>query len=96
MGDRSIEEGDHSILGLESTLNGTWKGQYVEFEGGMAVEFVKPLQAYLKLAGIEGDLELVKQYRLKKPNASQSLANIDAWQYHVELVTTIRNRALTM
>jgi YidC/Oxa1 family membrane protein insertase len=92
VGDRSIEEGDQSILGLESTLNGTWRGQYVEFDGGMAVEFVKPLQAYLKLAGIEGDLELVKQYRLMKPTASQNLTNIEAWQYHVELVTTIRNR----
>ena len=92
VGDRSIEEGDQSILGLESTLNGTWAGRYVEYEGGMAVEFVKPLSAYLKLAGVEGDLELVKQYRLKKPTASQNLNDVDTWQYHVELVTTIRNR----
>lgn len=92
VGDRSIEEGDQSILGLESTLNGTWTGRYVEYDGGMAVEFTKPLSAYLKLAGVEGDLELVKQYRLKKPTNTQNLTDVDAWQYHVELVTTVRNR----
>jgi YidC/Oxa1 family membrane protein insertase len=93
IGKLAIEEGDQTIPGLEETLNGTWQGRYVEYEGGMAVEFVKPLGAFLKLAGEEADLELIKQYRLKKPTRGQSLENIEAWQYHVELVTTIRNRS---
>lgn len=89
---KEIVEGDESILGLESTLRGTWQAAPLEVPGGMGVEFRLPLSAELKFAGIDAQLELVKQYRLlKAPEATKSPVSADDWQYHLELTTIVRN-----
>jgi len=86
-----LQEGDRTILGLEKTLQGQWGVKPLEVEDGMGVEFSMPMGAHLKLAGIDANLELVKQYRLKKRLPSASLATPDDWQYHLELSTLVRN-----
>jgi YidC/Oxa1 family membrane protein insertase len=90
--EKSIEEGDTSLVGLESIFTGTWQGQYIEVDGGMGVQFTKPLAPLLKLAEIDADLELVKEYRLRKPNTGGNEADMETWRYHIELKTTIRNK----
>ena len=88
---KEIVDGEVSILGLESTLDGTWEASVIPVEGGMGIEFRMPLGTQLKLAGIDADLELVKQYRLLKAPDSKSPATADQWQYHLELTTIVRN-----
>jgi YidC/Oxa1 family membrane protein insertase len=88
---KEIAEGDRSILGLESTLNGTWEASEIPVQGGMGVEFRLPVGTQLKFAGIDANLELVKQYRLLKGPESGSAATADQWQYHLELTTIVRN-----
>lgn len=88
---KEIGEGDRAIPGLESTLNGTWEASEIPVEGGMGVEFRLPLGTQLKFAGIDANLELVKQYRLLKATDTKSPATPDQWQYHLELTTIVRN-----
>jgi len=88
---KEIVEGDNAILGLESTLNGTWQAAEIPVEGGMGIEFRLPLATQLKFAGIDANLELVKQYRLLKAPESKSPTTPDQWQYHLELKTIVRN-----
>ena len=57
----------------------------------MGVEFRLPLKNQLKIAGIDGELELVKQYRLRKAGAVSDRKTVDDWQYHLELTTLVRN-----
>jgi YidC/Oxa1 family membrane protein insertase len=49
------------------------------------------LGTQLKFAGIDANLELVKQYRLLKAPSGNSPATADQWQYHLELTTIVRN-----
>ena len=88
---KEIVEGDSAILGLESTLNGTWDASEIPVDGGMGVEFRLPLVTQLKFAGIDANLELVKQYRLLKAPETKSPSTADQWQYHLELTTIVRN-----
>lgn len=88
---KEIVDGEVSILGLESSLDGTWEASEIPVEGGMGIEFRLPFGAQLKLAGIDANLELVKQYRLLKAPESKSPTTADQWQYHLELTTIVRN-----
>ena len=88
---KDLLDGDRSIIGLESILEGTWESQEIAVEGGMGVEFRLPLKNQLKIAGIDGELELVKQYRLRKAGAVSDRKTVDDWQYHLELTTLVRN-----
>lgn len=88
---KEIVEGDSTILGLESTLNGTWEAAELPVEGGMGIEFRLPLGAQLKYAGIDANLELVKQYRLLKAPETNAPTTPEQWQYHLELTTIVRN-----
>jgi YidC/Oxa1 family membrane protein insertase len=88
---KEIVDGEASILGLESTLDGTWEASEIPVEGGMGIEFRLPFGTQLKLAGIDANLELVKQYRLLKAPQTQSPTTPDQWQYHLELTTIVRN-----
>ncbi|MFM9062540.1 MAG: YidC/Oxa1 family insertase periplasmic-domain containing protein, partial [Pirellula sp.] len=88
---KEIVDGEVSILGLESSLDGTWEASEIPVEGGMGIEFRLPFGTQLKLAGIDANLELVKQYRLLKAPESKSPTTADQWQYHLELTTIVRN-----
>ncbi|MFM7515672.1 MAG: YidC/Oxa1 family insertase periplasmic-domain containing protein, partial [Pirellula sp.] len=88
---KEIVDGEVSILGLESSLDGTWESSEILVEGGMGIEFRLPFGTQLKLAGIDANLELVKQYRLLKAPESKSPTTADQWQYHLELTTIVRN-----
>ncbi len=88
---RELEEGDRYILGLENSVRGRWTSKMIDVEGGMGVEFTMPMGAYLKLAGIDANLELVKQYRLLKAPVQTNPQTPDEWQYHLELTSTVRN-----
>lgn len=88
---KEIVDGEASILGLESSLDGTWEASEIPVEGGMGIEFRLPFGTQLKLAGIDANLELVKQYRLLKAPESKSPTTADQWQYHLELTTIVRN-----
>ncbi len=87
----SIEEGEHSILGLENTIKGRWSHKMLDMEEGMGIEFSMPLRSYLKLAGSKANLELVKQYRLlpAKPVPGQNDPSTRA--HHLELTVIVRN-----
>jgi YidC/Oxa1 family membrane protein insertase len=51
-----------------------------------------PLTERLKLAGIDANLELVKQYRLKKGKGSDAKpVTADDYRYHMEMSTIVRN-----
>lgn len=88
---KELIEGDRTLLGLEKTINGRWNAKPLEVENGMGVEFTMPMGAYLTLAGIDANLELVKQYRLKKGSNETKRSTPNDWQYHVELTTMVRN-----
>ncbi len=88
-----IELGEASILGLEKTLSGNWNVQRIEVEGGEGVEFKLDLTPHLKLLGSNAQIELVKQYRLRKPTPSEANTNPAHWQFHIELTTIVRNLA---
>lgn len=87
----SIDEGERSILGLEKTLQGIWNVKPLEMAEGMGVEFSMPIQSYLKLAGVQANLELVKQYRLRPSKSGRDLKTRDDWQHHLELTVIVRN-----
>lgn len=88
-----LEDGDRTLFGLEKTLQGRWEAKSIEVEGGSGIEFTMPLEVPLKLAGIDANLELVKQYRLLKAPASESQRKTpNDWQHHLELTTIVRNR----
>jgi YidC/Oxa1 family membrane protein insertase len=88
-----LEEGDRTLFGLEKTLQGRWEAKSIDVEGGSGIEFTMPLEASLKLAGIDANLELVKQYRLLKAPGSESQRKTpNEWQHHLELTTIVRNR----
>ena len=87
----SIEDGERTILGLENTLKGRWKGKPLEMSEGMGVEFSMPLRSYLKLAGIKANLELVKQYRLMPAKSIQGQNDPSTRQQHLELTIIVRN-----
>jgi len=89
---KELEEGDRTLFGLERTLEGRWHAKSIEVAGGSGIEFTMPLGSQMKLAGIEGNLELVKQYRLLKAPASGAQRKTPSdWQYHLELTTIVRN-----
>ncbi len=88
----SISTGKTAIRGLEATLRGNWFTRPLEVENGSGIEFYFPLGQVLKSAGLNGNLELVKRYRLKKGTPSDS----NAWiGYDLELETAIRNNDAT-
>jgi YidC/Oxa1 family membrane protein insertase len=91
--DTSIEEGDRTILGLEKTTNGVWSAKEMEIDGGSGIEFTMPLKDHLRLAGVNANLELVKQYRLKQlPSKSgREESSATSRTHHIELTTLVRN-----
>ncbi len=90
--DLSIEDGESSILGLEPTLQGNWEARSIDVKDGMGVEFSISLKPFLKLAGLDNaDLELVKQYRLRKRSEGALETTPEHWQFHVELTNMVRN-----
>jgi len=88
---KELEEGERAILGLEKTLHGRWNAKPLVVDGGMGVEFTMPIGAYLKLSGIDANLELVKQYRLLSATQQEGGTTPDSWQFHLELKTIVRN-----
>jgi YidC/Oxa1 family membrane protein insertase len=92
VGTTELEDGDRTIFGLERTLQGTWEAKSIEVEGGSGIEFTMPLGGQMKIAGIDGNLELVKQYRLlQAPSSEKDRKTPSDWQYHLELTTIVRN-----
>ena len=87
----AILEGERSILGLEKIQQGNWSVKELEMKEGMGVEFTMPIQAYLKLAGIKANLELVKQYRLYPAKSGGDKKDKNNLQHHLELTTIVRN-----
>ncbi len=87
----SIEEGEHSILGLENTLKGRWNHKQLDMDEGMGIEFSMPLRSYLKLAGSKANLELVKQYRLLPAKLVQGRNDPSTRAHHLELTVIVRN-----
>lgn len=88
---KELEEGERTIAGLERTLQGRWDTKPLAVEGGMGIEFTMPLGARLKLAGVDANLELVKQYRLLRSLSERAGNSADDWQYHIHLTTMVRN-----
>ncbi len=89
---QELEDGERTLFGLEKTLQGRWDAKSIEVDGGSGIEFSMPLGSYLKLAGIDANLELVKQYRLLKAPASDADRKTpNDWQFHLELTTIVRN-----
>ncbi len=90
---QELEDEDRTLFGLERTIEGRWAAKRIEVDGGEGIEFTMPLGSQMKLAGIEGDLELVKQYRLlKAPSTSADRKTPADLQHHLELTTIVRNR----
>ena len=87
----SIEEGEHSILGLENTIKGRWSHKMLDLEEGMGIEFSMPLRSYLKLAGSKANLELVKQYRLMPAKPVKGQNDPSTRAHHLELTVIVRN-----
>ncbi len=87
----SIPNGERTIFGLENTLKGHWSAKPLAMTEGMGVEFSMPLRSYLKLAQIEANLELVKQYRLFPSKPVEGVNDPSTQQHHVELTTIVRN-----
>ena len=87
----TIVEGERSLFGLEKTLKGRWNVKPLAMEEGMGVEFVFPLQEYLKLSGVKANLELVKQYRLLPMKSTENTKNGKVRDHHLELTTIVRN-----
>jgi YidC/Oxa1 family membrane protein insertase len=89
---KELFESERVIAGLEGTLDANWQASPLQVDGGMGVEFRLPLTERLKLAGIDANLELVKQYRLKKGKGSDTkLVTADDYRYHMEMSTIVRN-----
>jgi len=87
----SIANGERAIFGLENTLKGRWNSKSLEMTEGMGVEFSMPLRAYLKMAQIKANLELVKQYRLFPAKFTTGVDDPSTLQHHLELTTIVRN-----
>ena len=77
---KEIEDGEAAILGLESTLTGNWDVKTIDVDNGMGIEFSMPIQSNLKLIGVDADIEMVKQYRLRRVNAEAKPESKDKWQ----------------
>jgi YidC/Oxa1 family membrane protein insertase len=88
---KELEEGERTIAGLEQTLRGRWEAKPLAVESGMGIEFTMPLGARLKLAGVDANLELVKQYRLLRTLPERAGNSPDDWQYHIHFTTMVRN-----
>jgi YidC/Oxa1 family membrane protein insertase len=89
---KEIFESERVIAGLEGTLDANWQASPLQVEGGMGIEFRLPLTERLALAGIDANLELVKQYRLKKGKVSDTKpVTADDYRYHMEMSTIVRN-----
>lgn len=88
---KELDEGERTILGLEKTVAGNWQARPLQVEGGTGIEFSLPLGSHLQLAGIDANLELVKQYRLLKSGPTEGASSPDAWRYHLDLTTIVRN-----
>lgn len=86
-----IGEGESVILGLEKTLEGNWNAKPIDVEGGQGVEFSLNITPYLQVLGSEAQIELVKQYKLRKPDKSEAVTSPDHWQFHIEYSTSVRN-----
>lgn len=86
-----IGEGESVILGLEKTLEGNWNAKPIDVEGGQGVEFSLNITPYLQVLGSDAQIELVKQYKLRKPNKSEAVTSPDHWQFHIEYSTSVRN-----
>jgi YidC/Oxa1 family membrane protein insertase len=92
IGQKLVERGRSEIADLPSLREGHWAMQQIEDEGaGPAVEFRRRLTSDdLKKIGIDGDLEIVKRYRLARSiNGSPSPTALPA--HHLTLEIEIHN-----
>jgi YidC/Oxa1 family membrane protein insertase len=89
IGHRSVERGRDEIVGLPSLRDGYWRMEELPDSGaGPAVEFRRRLAGNdLQQIGVEGDLEVVKRYRLAKSTDEQP----DAAPYHLSLEIEVHN-----
>ena len=95
--DTKTRFGDDEIVGLASLRNGTWRTIPIEAGGkdyGPGVEFRRFLTAEeLKRIGVDGQLEVVKRYRLAKVGDLQDDADkkAEAVAYRLSLEIVVHN-----
>ncbi len=92
IGPKSMERGDDEIPGLPSLREGTWQLEKVDEQGGgQAIEFRRRLTAAdLKRIEVDGDLEIVKRYRLSRTSEASTEASANG-AYHLTLEIEIHN-----
>ncbi len=93
IGGKSVERGLDELKGLPSLHGENWEVEEIEDKGkGPAVEFRFSLtKSDLQEIGVEGELELIKRFRLT-PTPQAELANGNFKSYHLVLDTEIHNK----
>ncbi len=92
VGERTVERGRHEMSALSALREGYWEVQRLDAPDMPGVEFRKRLPpSLLQRLGVEGELELVKRYRLAAVPSDQREA-WDSHGYHLNLEIAIHNR----
>lgn len=95
LGQRSVRFGESELPGLPSLLEGHWQTEVADTPDGPSVVFRRRLfPAQLEPLEIEGELEIVKRYRLARVPAAQQ-DNPLARAYHLSLEIEVHNRGRT-
>ncbi len=94
LGSQVIPLGTRSLKYFEGTLNDHWEMHPLDVPGGQGVEFRLPLADAMQRAGMDGNLVMVKRYRVfpVKNDASDKVA-AESDAYTIDFETTIENKA---